>query len=160
MAQEATLQHPSVNGGTAVKLNLAHWTFSWKNLVRTNPIDAKYDIAEVDYTGFENPRIVIRGVIDADTADTDVITQTLLVDFVTLRSETPLTLTITFGGVEGGETEDTLGGRPTGGYDTTGSNTLSTTIKVWIEAFDMDSGTDKTKEGQRVDFGITFVEST
>jgi len=150
-----TLQHPNVNGGNAVVLNGASIRYSWKNLSSTNPIPGKYDITETEYSGFENPKIVITGHFDVDNLDSNELTQKFLIDFATLRSETPITLTVSTG-----LTSTTyLGGRPTDGYKTDGTNTLSNSINIAIDSFDIviDSSADK---GHLWSYTITCHETS
>jgi len=131
MAQ-VTLTHSSVNSGTAVELYNTEITFGFKKLINTDPVSGKYDIVEANYDGFENPLIALQCVIDVDDIPTNGLTQQLLTEFATLRSTTPITLSIT-----SGSSGTALGGRPSGGYTTTGSMALSNTINVIIESFDI-----------------------
>lgn len=165
---DALLSHPSVNSGNGVELNGVEVNFAWKNNNTTKPVLGTYDIAETSYEGFENPKIILRGVIDIDaqsginTPATNPVTskklicQKLLVDFAAIKSTTPLTLTIFSGN---NATQNRLGGRPAGGYNSSGSNTLANTLSVAVESFDVRFGTSSAKEGQRWDYSITFVET-
>lgn len=136
MAQ-VKLQHSLVNSGTDVLLESAKVTFGWKNLNEAKPIPGKFDIVANEYGGFENPKIVISGHIDIDDILSNYLTQDLLTSFATLRSTTPITLTI-----ETGSSTTALKGRPTSGYDTNGVNVLLSTIKYIIDSFDVTLGTD------------------
>lgn len=126
------LQHPQVNGGTAVVAYSTKVDFSWKNMSDVNPIEASYDIVESNYSGFENPKIVISGRLDVDNLGSNEISQKYLVDFSTLRSTTPITLT-----VETGNNSTALQGRPSSGYNTSGANSLSNSLKIQIDSFDV-----------------------
>lgn len=158
MVVDIKLTHPDVNGGDAVELQGVKVTYAWGNLVQGKPIIGIGDIAEKGQNGFENPIININGVWDIDdqtdlnTPADGLICQKLLVDFSTLRSTTPMTLSI-----HAGENQTELGGRPSGGYSS-GANTLSTTISVTIKEFKIMFGTG-IKEGQRWDYSITLVET-
>ena len=151
-----TLTHASVNGGVAVDLGAADVSYGWKNLTKTDPVEGKFDISETDYSGFENPIITIRGVMDVDDATANQITQALLIDFALLRSTTPITLTVQAGG--GTANKGKLRGRPAAGYSVGGS--LTTTMKVVIDSFDISFSTTTAEEGQRWDYSITLQETT
>ncbi len=140
MVNNVTLTHPSVNGGTAVILYSPRINFAMKKLSKTQPIPGKYDIAEVEYAGIENPKITINFVIDVDEIDSNEMTQELLTEFLMVRSTTPITLS-----VPTGATPTYLKGRPTNGYETDGDMTLLDTIKVSIDDFtiDLNSSADR-----------------
>ena len=171
---DITLTHALVNSGNAVELNALSFNYGWKNLINGSPVPGKYDTVGKTINGFENPTITISGVWDLGeqsvlntpytrnkepdptepAVNVSKICQKLLVDFATVRSTTPLTLTFTLG-----DTALPLGGRPAGGYDTAGANTLSSTISVVIASFDLNGGVNSSREGQRVDFNIIFMET-
>ena len=149
-----TLQHPNVNGGTAVELpGVTGITFGWNNLNNVDPVPGKYDIVENNFGGFENPKIVIGGSFDVEDIGANELTQELLVNFATLRSEIPITLTIPVG-----STPQYLKGRPSGGYKTDGTNSLQNTIKVWIDSFDIRIDTT-SEQGRFWTYSITMHET-
>ena len=150
---EVTLNHTSVNSGSNVILENVSVSFSWKNLNKVDPIPGKYDIVENNYEGFENPRIVLRGHLDVEENRTDAITQELLVDFATLRSETPITLT-----VPTGSTPIYLKGRPSGGYETDGAQTMQNSLSVVIDSFDI-SIDSSSEQGRFWSYSITLHET-
>ena len=151
---QVTLQHANVNGGTAVTLYGASVKFSWKNLTKPNPIPGKYDISETEYGGFENPKIVITGAFSVDDIDSNELTQELLTDFAALRSTTPITLTVSTG-----STPTYLKGRPSGGYETDGDMTLSNSIKIQIESFDISISGQDSDLGHFWNYSITAHET-
>lgn len=127
-----TLTHASVNSGTAVNLHGAKVTYGWKNTTQVDPVEGQFDIVESNYGGFENPKITIAGHFDVDDIDTNDLTQDLLVEFATLRTNTPISLAVT-----SGIGATALKGRPSGGYETDGAMTLQSTINIQIETFDI-----------------------
>jgi len=80
-----TMLNPSVNSGTAVILGAVSVNYAWKCLTNSTPIPGKYAIVETNVGGFENPRITIRGTIDAGDIQSNYITQSLLIDFAKLN---------------------------------------------------------------------------
>lgn len=128
-----TLEHPNVNSGTSVVLHGAKINYAWKNLFAVDPIPSKNDIVESGYEGFENPKIVIKCSVDVDDLITNSLTQQLLTEFSTLRSTTPVTLTI-----QTGSSNTPLKGRPTGGYESDGGMTMTNSIEIQIESFSID----------------------
>jgi len=171
---DITISHPDVNSGDDVELNGTKLTYAWENFVQGKPIIGLNDITEKGQNGFENAVINISGVWDIDeqidlntpfTYDADPlplpgnidlrtkICQKLLVDFATLQSTTPITLTVLTG-----ENQTPLGGRPTAGYSS-GANTLLGTISVAIKSFKLSLGT-ATREGQMWDYSLTLTETT
>ena len=162
---DITLSHPLVNSGNDVELNGVNFKYAWKNFINGDPIPGKFDTVGKTNNGFENPIITVGGLWDADaqtvlnTAATGssgnkLICQKLMTDFATVRSTTPITLTIMTG-----QNQIALGGRPTAGYNTAGANTLLGTIKVVVKSFDVSAGVKDSSEGQRVDYNLTFVQS-
>lgn len=142
--QTITLQHSLVNSGTAVTLpSSTTISYKWKNLTNFNPAVGKWDIVPGNFQGFENPTIQIKIPLSTIETSTNELTHKLLVDFSILRSTTPITLSIPTS--SSGSTENPfsatptyLGGRPSGGYKTDGTNTLSNTIYIFINGFSID----------------------
>ena len=148
------LTNASVNSGTAVLCGGATVDYDWKNITKDNAVPGKFDIAEATFNGFQPPVIAIRGTIPIDDAITNHMTQKLLVDFAAVRTgDTTLSVTA---GTAGGTV---LGGRPSGGYKTDGTNTLSSTIKIQIKTFHIKFSAAETKEGSGWSYTITMVET-
>lgn len=155
---EVTLTHSLVNGGIAVTINNVEVSYGWKNLVNVDPAEAYYDIVPSQNKGFENPTIKLTGVIDIEDVDTNEMTQEHLVNFATLRNSTPISLSISAGGLGAGGTATYLKGRPSGGYSTDGSNSLSNSINIIIDSFDFDFDTG-SEQGHIWNYSITFHET-
>jgi len=142
---EATLTNALVNGGTAVKLNAYRIRYGWKNLGKIEPIAGKYDIAEGNFLGFENPVIEVEGIIDVDnlpspnTGSNAVITQEYLIDFCLAKEAD------TYFSVKTGQNNVALKGRPSSGYSVGG--TMTDTVKVMIESFDLSFSARESREG-------------
>jgi len=158
MAQaDVTLTNANVNSGTAVTVLSGTAKYSWKNLFKAKPVEGKYDIVESHYGGFENPKIVITGWMDADNKDSlsNIMTHAMLVNFAAERSAvTKLKVSL-------GTTPLVLGGRPSGGYSTSGSNTLDTTdgIDIQIESFDIVVNSMETDAGRKMNYTIVAHET-
>lgn len=153
MTTTVTLQHDSVNSGTAIVLENTTVKFSWKNLNEVKPILGKYDIVENEYGGFENPKLTLSGFIDVDNIPSNGLTQELTTELATLRSVTPLVLTVTTG-----TSATALKGRPTGGYETDGDMTLANTINVVIDSFDLSISAKNADLAHFWDFSIQLHE--
>jgi hypothetical protein len=141
--QDVSLTHSLVNSGTAVTLKGAKVGYKWKSLTNCNPAVAKFDVVPGNYQGFENPTITITGVINQVDLGTNDLTQQHLVNFCTLLSTIPISLivpTSSSGTAESpfSATPTYLGGRPSGGYKTDGTNTLSNSINIIISDFSID----------------------
>jgi hypothetical protein len=149
-----TMTHSAVNSGTAVILQGVSVSLAWSNLSKVDPIPGKYDITESDYAGFENPKIVIEGHFDVDDISSNELTQELLVNFATLRSTTPISLS-----VPTGSSPTYLKGRPTAGYETDGSQTLLNTIKIQIDSFNISLNTS-SELGRFWSYSINCTEVT
>jgi hypothetical protein len=137
------MTHSLVNSGTAVTLKGAKVGYKWKNLTNCNPVVAKWDIVKGNYQGFENPTISISGVINQVDLGTNDLTQKRLIDFCTLLSTTPISLVVPTSSSGTAEspfsaTPTYLGGRPSGGYKTDGTNTLVNSINILILDFSID----------------------
>ena len=90
-----------VNSGTAVTLHNVKFTYTWKNLINADPVPQKqlsstrkFGIAEVDVAGFENPRIIIEGVINVDNIEANEITVPLIQDFCKIKFDGTITTAI------------------------------------------------------------------
>ena len=149
-----TMTHSAVNGGTAVILHGVEVTYSWGNLTKTDPIPGKYDITEAENGGFENPKIIIRGNFDVEDISSNEITQDLLVNFATLRSTTPISLSVATG-----SSPVYLKGRPSGGYETDGAQTLQNSISIQINSFDIKIDTS-SETGRFWTYSINCTEVT
>ncbi len=156
ITNNVTMQHSLVNSGTAVILQNGTVSYSWANLTRPDPIEGKYDLSETEYGGFENPKISINGYFDVEDIDTNELTQKLLVDFATLQSTTPIVLSVPMGD---DSSPTYLGGRPSGGYQTDGTNTLSNSINFVIETFDISIDGGRSDQGRFVNYSITGHEA-
>jgi len=159
MSGSITLQHSDVNSGTAVDLlGAVTVDYAWTNLTNTTPIPGKFDIAESDVGGFENPKMVIRGVIDVGDMGSNTLTPNLLKDFAQIKfagtTGTAIKLTIKSGG--DGSTDVYLTGRPDGGYTVGGS--YNNYFYGVIESFSIKFDTNTTNE-RKWDYNITFVET-
>ena len=85
MEQQIKLKSDEVNSGTDVKFNGSTLTYAWRNTTRATPLTSKFDIAEAQITGYENPRITITGFIDTDSDEENIVTQSLLQDFAKVK---------------------------------------------------------------------------
>ena len=148
------IMNPNVNSGATVNLGGGAVVYAWKNLVKTNVVPVKYDIGEVTFGGFENPKITITGAIPIDESIANHISQSLLVDFATVKSG-DTTLAITAGKTGG----TNLKGRPTGGYETDGAQTLTSSIKVQVESFNISFSARESREGEMWTYTLNLVET-
>ena len=154
-ATDITLTNANVNSGVAVILPASKFTFAWKNITKSDPIPGKYDISESHFSGFESPRLIVRGAIDINSTTTNVLTLKLLVDFAACKSGTT-TLKVSLG-----VTPVVLGGRPSGGYNSAGANTLDTTngYDVQIDNYSFDTDVGGSKHGERINYSISLHET-
>lgn len=154
-ALDMTLTHTNVNSGTPVYLFGADIKYIWKNLIRADAMQGLHDISEVEYAGFENPIIMITGVIDVNSSQSNIITQSLLMDFAQCCDGTNnLVLTVY---TEGEGTGTYLKGRPTAGYSVGG--TYIDNLKVVIKDFSISFGVPESKEGRIWNYTIELVET-
>lgn len=155
-ATDVTLQHTDVNSGTAVNMNVHSVSYGWKNMASVSPIQGKFDIATADFVGFENPVMTITGTIDVDDGTSNMVTQSLLMDFAQADlSSGDLTLTVTAAG-EGG-TGTYLKGRPSTGYSVGGTYTNS--LKVQVLGFSINFGVPESREGRIWNYNLELVET-
>jgi len=156
MVNNCTLQHTLVNSGTAVILQNSKVNYGLKKIFKVPPIPGKYDIAEAEYSGFENPKITITGHFDVNDIDSNELTQELLTELFMLKSTTPLVLSVPTGT---SASPTYLKGRPSGGYETDGDMTMQNTINVIITSisFGLSSSSD---EGHFWNYNISLTESS
>lgn len=158
MTGQITIQHAEVNSGTAVILPASVATYTWSGLTNTTPIPGKWDIAETDVGGFENPKIIVRGTIDVGDMGTNWITQSLLMDFAQVQfdgtSAKAIKLTVSAGA--DGTTDEYLQGRPSAGYSIGG--TYLDYIYVIVNGFTITFDSNVVDE-RKWDYNITFNET-
>lgn len=75
----------SVNSGTTVDLQGATVRYTWKALTNSTPIPGKFGLVETDVGGFENPKLILTGIIDAGSIATNTINQDLLRAFAKIQ---------------------------------------------------------------------------
>lgn len=136
---DITLTNASVNSGTAVELNGAEFRQTHKNYIDVAPTPGKHSTITtdaqtvVDFLGWTNPVIVIRGVIDANNVPTNGVTVAFLKAFAKAKTDVYIT--------------------ETNFYPT------ANTSKIQIETIEFS----KTKEGDtnegRIDYTITAFET-
>ena len=97
---------------------------------------------------------VITGTIPIDDAISNHISQDLLVDFATVKSG-DIILAVTAGKTGGTK----LKGRPSGGYETDGAQTLSNNIKVQVESFSISFSARESREGEMWTYTLNLVET-
>lgn len=158
MTSVVTLQHTSVNSGTAVDLRAFNVRYAWKNIIKHNPQTGNKDVVEVDDAGMENPLIVIDGLIDTDDGASNVITQELLLDFANAPTANDITLTVWIDGEDGSST--VIKGRPSSGYNDTPPRTYTNTLKVWVDSFSININAKTTKDGRVWGYTIKLLETT
>ncbi|MAH49944.1 hypothetical protein CMI37_29265 [Candidatus Pacearchaeota archaeon] len=87
---DVNLKSSGINGGTAVNLQGVDITYKWSNFINVPDVPSKFAATdaqvEVDFIGWTNPVIVIRGVIDTNNAPTNSITLALLKSFLTEKT--------------------------------------------------------------------------
>lgn len=146
------LKNSGINSGTAVNVFCQDITIGWKNLTDTKPIPSAYDIPEVDFVGYEGPIMTIKCVLDT-TNLSSYLTYQQLIDFTTRRTATTTLklLNNSYG----------LGGRPTGGYSSTATNSLDTTngFDVQIRTFTIKAAKTSDGEEDRLDCTIVLTET-
>lgn len=161
------LQQENVNSDNEVFLNLTDLDYSWSGLTNSTPVPGKWDTVESDVGGFENPQIVVSGVVDLGDSslvdvDNDGTSETpmsipLMLDFAQVRftGNNPIKLTVATGG--DGTTNVFVKGRPGDGYSVGG--TYRDFIYVIVDSFSFNI-TSETINERRLNFNITFVETT
>jgi hypothetical protein len=86
MVQDITLKNANVNGGTAVTLQGVEVTYSFNAFVNVPDVPSKLAATDsqvvVDFMGWTNPQIVLRGVIDTNNVVSNTVTLALLKAFI------------------------------------------------------------------------------
>lgn len=148
------LYNSTVNSGTAVWLKGAECRKGWKNLNTHKPSSGSYNIVEVDQAGWENPIFKIRGMIEVDDTDSDIITESLITLFArayTAKSYLSVAMsgdTIVPLSDSEGDTSETTNGGKTGKW-----------IPVRVKDFDIPVDTSSEK-AHFINYSITLVEDT
>ena len=164
MTGQITIQHADVNSNTPVVLPASVATYTWSSLTNSTPIPGKWDIAETDVGGFENPKIVVRGTIDVGDPQSNWLTHSLLMDFAQVQfdgtSAKAIKLTIATGA--DGTTNEYLKGapapNPTTGRQYSIGGTYLDYIYVIISGFTITLSSNVEDE-RKWDYNITFNET-
>jgi len=142
------LINPSINSGSAVYLRGVNLTYGFKPLTRTTPLNNTFALSETQITGFENPRISIKGVIDTNNLSSSTIQHTSLLSFA--KNE--------YDGTESTTTRL---------YVTTGNNdsplyatdVSTSSIKVIVESFNLNLDTQDSDLAHLWSYDLTLVET-
>lgn len=154
MATEFTLTNADVNSGASVLLKGAKLTWNFKQLTRTTPLTNQFTLVETQVAGFENPKIVINGIIDANDTTANVVSQKLLRDFMIepYSGTTPPTPTYL---------KVSVGSQPLYivGTKSTTAPTTEQTIKVVVESISIAADASDSYEGHYIPYVLTLVET-
>ena len=148
MASDVTLTCPNVNSGTAVSFQGATISYAWKNLTRTTPLTNQFTLGETQMAGYENPKIVVKGYIDTNQSTSNVVTQSLLLDFAKIPYDATASNSITFSVSTGS----------TSAYLRNAANTANS-LKVVIENFNIDIDAGDAELGHLWNYTMTLVET-
>jgi hypothetical protein len=101
-----TLTNTNVNSGTAVDLNTANITYSWKNLTVNKPLENAFAATEIQFNGWENPLFSLQFIIRPNDSATNTMTWALWNSFLRQKptASNVTTLNITTGGLTAGGT--------------------------------------------------------
>ena len=150
---QITLQSNNINGSTAVVLNGANATYTFKPLTRTAPLATAFTLSEAQVSGYENPRIVIRGYIDTNNIPTNGITMPLLRDFAKVNydgtNNTAIYLTLFAGKAPVYAV----------GAESTTAWTSSQTIKVIVESFNISMDNSDSDLAHFWTYSLNLVET-
>ena len=79
---QVTLKSLAINGNVAVCLQGVEITYKWSNFTKIPDVPSKFAATdaqvEVDFNGWTNPTIIVRGIMDANDSSTNAITLALL----------------------------------------------------------------------------------
>jgi len=143
-----TLKCASVNSGTAVNLNCRRVRYTYKNNIRADPLASSYTLSECEHRGFENPRIMLTGVI-SDDAGTNEITEILLKEFAKIKNE-QLTLQIMWGSTGKERTFTNFEGSSISGSETG--------IPVIVDSIDFDIDPSQAHNAHILPFVLNLIE--
>jgi len=167
MTVDVTISNPTVAAGATLELNAREVEYNWSGLHNANPVPGKADIVETDVSGWENPVITIRGVIDVDllklqstnpSTSNTLITPAHLyalarVDFDGTTSSV-CTLTVR----SGGKTLDPSTGTVVAQTNLYASDGTTTTIKCLLKDFDVVLKVDN-EEAKIWEYSLTLFET-
>lgn len=139
----ATLTNANVNGGTAVTIDVTRVRKMWKNMTKAPELKGSFDIPTVEMSGHSAPRIEMDAILNIDEVPTNGLTEDLLNDFC---KETTADTTLV---VKYGTTPTVLRDFDKG---TSG-------IKVVIDEWHYTSDARTSKQGQRIEVKIKFIET-
>jgi len=144
-ANVCTLTCASVNSGTAVVLDSASVKYAWKNNIRVDPIASSYALTEIEHRGWENPKFIVRGVIDS-AAGANHITEQLLKEFAKIKNET-ITLIVKYGDI-GNETT----------FTNSAGSLSNSGISVIVDDFNIDINPGSIERAHLLPYTLILVE--
>ncbi len=145
-----SLYNSGVNGGTSVNLNGGEFTYEMKALIGIEPAPGKFGVVEVNNNGYENPKLVIRGYVDADSdvAGTNIVTKAHLCNFLTSTNQNYLIIRY------GNPGNETILTKIDNSYETVGGYSA---IPIVIEKINLKS-ISGSRNGHVLSFDITCYE--
>jgi len=81
MTNSITLTNDTINSGTAVKLLNSTFTYGFKNMTDVDPTNGGFGITEVQFWGWENPKITLTFHIPIDNIISGFMTWSLWNEF-------------------------------------------------------------------------------
>ena len=145
-----TLIAGSVNGGVAVDLNANGARYAYSNNLKADPIASSYALTEVEHRGFENPRLVVNGVI-RDIAGVNEVTEKLLKQFAKVKGEELILKMVT------GSTGNESTFSNANGVTDAGS---SEGIPLTIETFNIEIDVKTIRDAHNLHYTINFIEDS
>jgi len=135
---DLTLKSSGINSGVAVELNGVDVVYKWSNYTNKPDVPSIFAATdaqvEMQFMGWTNPTIVVRGIIDADSTTSNHLTIAFLKAFAKEKTNAVYI------------TEKTL-------YP------AADTSLVIISSFDLKKAKDSDDNERRWDYSITFYET-
>jgi hypothetical protein len=135
---DLTLKSSGINGGVAVELNGVDITYKWNNYVNTPDVPSKFAATdaqvELQFLGWTNPTMVVKGIIDINNLTSNQLTIALLKLFAKEKTNAVYI------------TEKDLFPTPT-------------TSLVLISSFDLKKSKDSDDNENRWDYSILLIET-
>jgi hypothetical protein len=130
MANTLTLTNPTINGGTAMRLLTANFTYQWNSITSDYPQPGRFTIAPVMMQGWSNPAMSVRFIIEMSNPTSGCITFSQLFALARYNGTSNTTLNINVGN------SDTA----LGSYASSASAVTSIPVIIKSISFNVDPG--------------------
>ena len=148
MASDISLTNPTINSGNPIYLRGITLNYTFKPLTRVTPNVNSFALAEGQYAGFQNPRIIINGVINTNNLTSSTIQHTSLLAFSKVQYDGSDSTATTLAVLTGNANAPLYA-----------ANATTSTIRVFVENFNCVLGTTSSDLAHLWNYTLSLSET-